>query len=193
MSGPGGDGSAEALVAKAARGIASWGVCLGHKCEDGQSTLRRTAVCTPPCPHALSFAPKTALSGRVFAALRAIKRVVEKIKTCGKCVTHEDITNSSGGLAILAAVGRCTWTEVQVLWSYAHWSATARPFYLLVVRLVVRHPSPPDLGPPFDFGRPFAVPIPRCPRSVSLPKNERELRDPGREIPPGVLSIYASV
>ena len=92
MSGPGGDGSAEALVAKAARGIASWGVCLGHKCEDGQSTLRFAAVCTPPCPHALSFALKTALSGRVFAALRAIKGVVKKIKTCGECVTHEDIS-----------------------------------------------------------------------------------------------------
>ena len=40
------------------------------------------------CPRALSFAPKTALSGRVFAALKAINGVVEKIKTCGECVTR---------------------------------------------------------------------------------------------------------
>jgi hypothetical protein len=53
---------------------------------------------------------------------------------------------NSGSLTILAAMGRCTWTEVQVLWSYAHRSATARSFWVLVVRLVVRHPSPPDQG-----------------------------------------------
>ena len=64
------------------------------------------------CPRALSFPPKTALSGRVFAALKAIKGVGEKIKTCGECVTRGDVTagapNSFGGLAILAARGRCT-------------------------------------------------------------------------------------
>ena len=43
------------------------------------------------CPRALSFAPKTALSGRVFAALKAIKGVVEKIKTCGECVTRRNL------------------------------------------------------------------------------------------------------
>ena len=64
------------------------------------------------CPRALSFAPKTALSGRVFAALKPNKGVVEKIKTCGECVTRGDVTagapNSSGSLAMLEEMRRAS-------------------------------------------------------------------------------------
>ncbi len=35
---------------------------------------------------------------------------------------------SYGSLAILAAIGQCTCTEVQVLTSYGQWSMAAQPF-----------------------------------------------------------------
>ena len=58
------------------------------------------------CPRALSFAPKTALSGRVFAALKAIKGVVEKIKTCGECVTLRTLLRLPQQLRQLGDIGR---------------------------------------------------------------------------------------
>ena len=58
--GPGGDGSAGALIAKAARGIASWG-CLGHK-----SGARRKHLSAGPC-----VANASGHSSTVFAGLRA--------------------------------------------------------------------------------------------------------------------------
>ena len=90
MSGPGGDGSAEALAAKAARGIASGEYALATSAKTDKAHCG-SPQCALPCPRALSFAPKTALSGRVFAALKAIKGVVEKIKTCGECVTRGNL------------------------------------------------------------------------------------------------------
>ena len=94
MSGPGGDGSAEALVAKAARGIASGEYALATSAKTTKHC--GSPQCALPLPPREKFAPKTALSGRVFAALKAINGVVEKIKTCGECVTVAAPTHTTG-------------------------------------------------------------------------------------------------
>ena len=67
------------------------------------TAVRRSVHCH--CPRALSFAPKTALSRRVFAALKAIKGVVEKIKTCGECVTRGNLLRPQQQLRQLGDVG----------------------------------------------------------------------------------------
>ena len=66
--GPGGDGSAGALIAKAARGIASWG-CLGHKERGlGVQPFRRG----PVWPMLLATAPLCSRGSRAASYLQSM-------------------------------------------------------------------------------------------------------------------------